>query len=137
MIADVEAAIVNRLSQSGVRAIAATAVDDVEKIKAPAFVVVFDGLTIKDSSSARDAAMAEASWLVVALSRNGTRSQEGAAARHGALVMLQTAFSSLAGWQPDGAMRALRFAGADGVDFEPPVAMLSMRFTCEVQLKKE
>lgn len=137
MLAAVESSIVERLAASGVKAVAATSIEDFEKVKAPAFVVVFDGLSVKDGASARDAAVADVAWLVVAVSRNAARAQDGAAARSGALSMLQTAFAALAGWQPDGAMRALRFAGAEGVDFEPPVALLPMRFACEVQLKKE
>lgn len=137
MLAAVESSIVDRLSASGIKAVAATSIDGFENVKAPAFVVAFDGLSVKDAASARDTAVAEAAWLVVAVSRNAARVQDGEAARHGALAMLQTAFSALAGWLPDGAMRALRFAGADDVDFEPPVALLPLRFTCEVQLKKE
>ncbi|MCI1193751.1 hypothetical protein MOJ79_18115 [Calidifontimicrobium sp. SYSU G02091] len=136
-LAAVETAIVDRLATTGVKVLAATSADDFEKVRAPAFVVVFDGLAVKDSASARDAAVAEAGWLVVAVSRNAMRPQDGAAARHGALDMLQDAFGALAGWQPAGAMRPLRFAGAQGVDFEPPAALLPLRFTCEVQLTKE
>lgn len=136
-LASIETAIGEKLAATGVKAIAATAVDDVEKIKAPAYVIVFDGLSVKDGASARDAVMAESAWLIVAIARNATRPQEGRDARHGALEMMQDAFSALAGWQPAGAMRPLRFSGAEGVDFEPPVAMLPIRFNCEVQLKKE
>lgn len=135
MLAAVESSIVARLAASGVRAVGATALDDLEKIKAPAFVVVFDGLAVKEDAMTRTAAVAEAVWLVVSVARNATRIQDGAAARHGALDMLNTAFSALAGWQPPEALGPLRFIEADGVDFEPPMALLPARFACEVILQ--
>ncbi|MCX8016477.1 MAG: phage virion morphogenesis protein [Rhodocyclaceae bacterium] len=138
MIDRIEEAIVQRLTDAvGMRAIAATVLDDVEKIKAPALIVVFDGLTAKDTASARNAVVAESAWMVIILARNATRIQTGQSARQDALATLPRIFSALSGWQPDGAFRPLRFVQADGLEFEPPVATLAMHFTCEIHLTKE
>lgn len=91
-------------------------------------VLLFDGASSADDAAARDANVLDVDWTVAVCARHGSGAARGDRARDEALAAANAVYGALAGWQPAGAARPLRLLGIDPVDYEPPVAIVPMRF---------
>lgn len=91
-------------------------------------VLLFDGAQTADDALARDAHVLDVDWTVAVCARHAAGVQRGERAREEALIAANSVYDALAGWQPAGAVRPMRLIGIDPVDYEPPVAIVPMRF---------
>lgn len=102
--------------------------DEAAKATKQMALLIFDGAQPVDEPLARNASVLDVDWTVAVCARHGSGVARGEQARAQALVAANVAYEALAGWQPAGAVRPMKLIGIDAADYEPPVAIVPLRF---------
>ena len=134
-----QTSIVERLQESlsaGVRVLTAFDLGKAKEsqVVAPAVFVSYEGLQVTEYSESRKVAIAQISFSIIALARQGASLTRADKPNDAALELLESVVIGLTGFKPTGAMKPMKMLSADSPEYEPPMAWLPTSWVVDAML---